>query len=115
MPSRSASCGDSICDRLAVDKDLALVGALGARENLHQRRFAGAVFADESEHFAREQGERDAVERAHARKLFAMPRISSSGAVGRVIERAYYCAFASACVKVPTPIFTRYGGFLPAK
>ena len=47
MPSRWAACGSPIRARLAVDDDLALVGLDDPREDLDQRRLAGAVLADE--------------------------------------------------------------------
>jgi len=51
---------------LAVDLDRAAVGDICAGENLHQRRLAGSVLADERMHFAASDVERHAVERAHA-------------------------------------------------
>ena len=47
MPTLIASVGEREADRLAVDGDGALVGLLHAVEDLHQRRLAGAVLADE--------------------------------------------------------------------
>ncbi len=38
--------------RLAFERDLALVGMHGAGDRLDQRRLAGAVVADDGEHFA---------------------------------------------------------------
>ena len=38
--------------RLAVDEDLAAVGGMGAREDAHERRLAGAVAADEADDLA---------------------------------------------------------------
>ena len=46
----------------AVDQDLAAVGLLRAGEDLHQRRFAGAVVAEDAEHFAGMDGEVDGTE-----------------------------------------------------
>ena len=40
-------------DRLAVEQDLAGVGRVDAGQDLHQRRFAGAVLADDGQHLAR--------------------------------------------------------------
>jgi len=47
-----------------------IVGALRARQNFHERRFACAVFANEREHFARAKLERYVVQRADAGKRF---------------------------------------------
>ena len=75
------------CTGVAVDEDLAFVGLQRAGEDLHQRRFAGAVFADEHEHFARDRASAKR-RRARVRREsdFPMPRISSSGARGNAVE-----------------------------
>ena len=39
-------------DRLAVHEDLAFVGTVDAGDHVHQRRFAGAVLAENGEHLA---------------------------------------------------------------
>ena len=57
------------CAQLApLPQDLALVAAMGVdpRQHLHQGRFAGAVFAAQSEAFAGPHAQADARERAHA-------------------------------------------------
>ena len=54
------------CDRLAVDQDLALVRPVHAGEDLDQRRFAGAVVADEPERLAALDVEADALQRMDA-------------------------------------------------
>ena len=64
MPAAIASCGLANWQRLAVDRDLARVGPMHAAENADQRRFAGAVLADQRVDFARHHVEIDAVERA---------------------------------------------------
>jgi hypothetical protein len=46
-------------DRRAVEQNAALVGLLMAAEQLRQRRFAGAVFADDGVDFAGMKGERE--------------------------------------------------------
>ena len=54
-------------DRLAVDQDLAArIGLVGAGEDLHQGRLAGAVLAHERLHLAAPGLELDVVERLHA-------------------------------------------------
>ena len=47
MPAAMASVGLRKCADLAVDGDRALVGALHPVEDLHERRLAGAVLADD--------------------------------------------------------------------
>jgi hypothetical protein len=49
--------------RLAVDPDLALVGPVEPVEDVHQRRLAGPVLAEEGVHLALAQVEIDAVVR----------------------------------------------------
>ena len=55
-------------DRLAADADLAGVRLVDAGEDLHQRRLAGAVLADQRGHLARIERQADIVQRAHARE-----------------------------------------------
>jgi hypothetical protein len=63
-------------DRLAVDQDLALGRLMHARERLDQRRFAGAVVAEQAHHLARVHLHRDAVERDHrAEALDDLPQL----------------------------------------
>ena len=47
MPRRRAAFGEFDLDLLAVEEDLAAVGPHDAGEDLHQRRLAGAVLADD--------------------------------------------------------------------
>ena len=47
MPSAAASAVLAKLHRLAVEQDLALRRLLDAGDDLHQRRFAGAVLADQ--------------------------------------------------------------------
>ena len=71
MPA-SHGLGDAVqMGRLSVDQNLAGVGAVNAGENLHERRFAGAVLADHGQHFAALHVQRHAVERLHAGKMLA--------------------------------------------
>ncbi len=58
-------------DRLAVEAQLTAVRAEGAREDLEQRRLAGAVLADERVRLARRDVEADAAERAHGAERLA--------------------------------------------
>ena len=48
-------------DLLAVDKDLPLVGVVDARNHVHQRGLATAVFAEDGENFPRSYGKVDPV------------------------------------------------------
>ena len=52
IPRLIASRGDDIWTTLAVDDDLALVGLVEAVEDVHQRRLAGAVLAEQRMHLA---------------------------------------------------------------
>ena len=54
---------------LPVEEHLPAVGALDAGEDLHQRGLASAVLAHQRVYLARQDGEADAVERAHAGEL----------------------------------------------
>ena len=56
--------GERIVDGVAVEADLAGVGAGEAVDDLHQRALAGAVLADERVHLARVDVEVDAIVRA---------------------------------------------------
>ena len=52
MPSSRPTAGERDLDRHAVDRDLALVGLVGAVDELHQRALAGAVLAEQGVHLA---------------------------------------------------------------
>ena len=71
MPRASASRGLPISTALAVDADLARVFTVGAAEDLHQRRLAGAVLAEQHVHVAGVQRQIDFVERQHAGERLA--------------------------------------------
>ena len=51
---------------MPVDPDFALVGVMDAGKNLDQRRFTGAVVADEGNDFRAVEGNVDAAERSDA-------------------------------------------------
>ena len=55
-------------DRLAVELELALVGAVEAGEDVRERALAGAVLAEQGVDLADERLEVDAVVREHARE-----------------------------------------------
>ncbi len=57
--------------RPAVHEQLAAVGDVDAGQDLHQRRFAGAVLADEGQHLAGRDVQRHAVQRLHAGEVLA--------------------------------------------
>ena len=63
IPRSIASFGDLSDDRLAVQEDLALVGPVEPVEDVHQRRLAGAVLAEQRVHLAAPQVEVDVVVR----------------------------------------------------
>ena len=65
-PARSASRTLAKRTGVAVDADLAVVVGVHAGEDLHQRRLAGAVLADQRVHLAGAKLEVDAVERGDA-------------------------------------------------
>ena len=60
-------------DRLAVIENVARIPGVDAGENLHQRRFAGAVLAHQRVDFPRHELELDFVKRPHAGKALAEP------------------------------------------
>ena len=60
MPLAMAAVGPSIVDDLAVDQNIAFVGWLKARQNFHQSRFAGAVFAKNADNSPLAKGNADA-------------------------------------------------------
>ena len=59
--------------RLAVEPQLARCRLLYAREDIHQRRLAGAVFADERAHHASVEAHVDGIERSRAWKNLGNP------------------------------------------
>ena len=60
-------------DRLAIVEKRTAVGAIGAAQDFHQGRFAGAVLADQHVHFAGANFERHVVKRFDAGKFFGNP------------------------------------------
>jgi hypothetical protein len=50
---------------MTADPDFATVRAMDASKNLYQRRFAGAIVADQATHFAGLNVEVDALESVH--------------------------------------------------
>ena len=80
--------------RLAVDQDLALVGPVEAVEDVHQRRLAGAVLAEERVHLALAQVEVDAVVRDDAGEPLRDPAELENRPL--VHPRRSYCAEADA-------------------
>jgi hypothetical protein len=88
MPSCSAVFGD----HTPVERDLARIGRLRSGQDLHQRRFSGAVLADERVHFAGFDIERDAVERTDAGERLHDPRHAQERGGRR--QRGYLLASA---------------------
>src|SRR6267142_898854 len=60
-------------DRLTIDHDRTLVGLIHAADDLHQRRLAGAVLANQGDHFTAIDLQVDFIERDNTRKPFADP------------------------------------------
>ena len=54
----------------AIDENLTLIRMVQAIKHLHQRRFAGAIFAKQRMNLARPHIKVDAVRRQNARKTF---------------------------------------------
>ena len=72
IDDRNARCaalgGIEHAERLAADDDLPAVGRLRARQDLHQRGFAGSVLADKRMHLAAGYVEINIVQRARAQE-----------------------------------------------
>ena len=68
--------------RLALDEDLPLVGLVQPVEDVHQRRLAGAVLAEQRVHLAAREVEVDVVVREDARKLLHDPAHLQDGGRG---------------------------------
>ena len=60
-PASIAALGDAEAHRLPVDRDLALVRVVEPVEDVHQRRLAGAVLAEQRVHLALAEVEADVV------------------------------------------------------
>ena len=76
IPAPIASRAERERDGLAVQQDLARVRPVEAVEDVHQRRLAGAVLAEQRVHLAAADVEVDVVVGDDARELLRMPRIS---------------------------------------
>ena len=63
MPSARAACGDGIDHRLARDLDASGIGLQRARQDLHQRRLAGAVGPHQRDDLAARDDEIGAIQR----------------------------------------------------
>ena len=68
IPASIAWRGSVKCARLAVDEDLARVRLVEAGQDVHQGGLAGAVLAEQAEHLAAVDRDRDAVVGEHARE-----------------------------------------------
>ena len=74
MPAALASCGEANATGFAVEADAAAVRLVDAADQLDQRRFARAVFADQRVDFARLHVEIDPMQRLHARRMISIRR-----------------------------------------
>ena len=72
MPAAIASAGPENVDRLAAQLDLAGRARMQAVEDVHQGRFAGAVFADERVHLAAADLQRGVVDGDEIAEVFTM-------------------------------------------
>ena len=80
MPALIASCGPRMRALPAVDQDRAAVGLVEAVEDVHQRRLAGAVLADDAVDRSRPATTRSIARLAWtAPKRLSMPRSSTAG------------------------------------
>ncbi len=68
-----------------IDQDPAGVRRVNAAEDFDQRRFAGAIFADQPHNFARGQRKADLIKRPHAGKTLADPLEPQQG--GSIVRR----------------------------
>jgi hypothetical protein len=90
-------------DRLAVDRDRALVGAVDAREALDQRRLAGAVVAHDRCDLAGACRHRGAAQGGHAAEALDDPvEDERVGGCGHGGHRWYLMRTAEATTTVPT-------------
>ena len=104
IPASIASWAEPNATGLPLQQDLALVGLVEPVEDVHQRRLAGAVLAEERVHLAAADVEVDVVVGDDARELLADARASrgrarrsrgrdpnpeSGGAGSRPAPRAY--------------------------
>ena len=89
---------------LAVEEDLAVVGDVGAREALDERRLAGAVVADDRQHLAGVQLEVDAVEADDGPNVLTRPLRLEHGLVVLVVLRGVH-----SCAYLPDPLVDRDG------
>ena len=62
-----------LADGIAVEHQLAAVGPHQVQQQAGQGGFAAAALADDAERLALEQGERDAIDRAHDAPLPSRP------------------------------------------
>jgi hypothetical protein len=63
--------GSKARKRTFAENELTAVGALYPGDNLHQRRFSGAVAAHQRAHLAGNQREINLLQHSHAGELFA--------------------------------------------
>ena len=97
----------------AVDAISPLSAGCDAGEDVHQRRLAGAVLAEQRVHFAGVAGRAKRRKERGRRERISRCRASRAGAESPA--SAYCCAFcASAFVNEPTFTCTTAGVFLPA-
>src|SRR6187549_3588091 len=104
---------------LAVDEDRARVGLLEPADDLHQRRLAGPVVADQPKHLATPEVQGDVFERAHGpeplRDVLDADHIVGLSAVARVAHlpplpiwprffRRWICTFRIIAPRIAIPM-----------
>ena len=118
MPARLAALGSGEAHRLAGQADLAVVGLDHARDDLDQRRLAGAVLAQHGVDRAGAAGEVDLLERPHAAialgdaaELEEGRSASASASATRLPVRTAYCTLSALLPMISTAVMlTSQGG-----
>ena len=101
---------------VAVDEDLPRVRLVESGQDLHQGRLPRTVVADQSEHLARADVERDVLERSHDAE--ALADVLDPDRVGRVSRRLLgeRCASAHAILpSAPTVVSARASRSAPSR
>ena len=75
-----------------VEKELAGAWRVEPGEDLHQRRLAGAVVADDAEHFAALQLQADGIERGDRAEILRYPLCFEERSAGMVNRRRFHGA-----------------------
>ncbi len=79
-------------DGSSLEKELAGARRVEPGEDLHQRRLAGAVVADDAEHFAALQLQADGIERGDRAEILRYPLCFEERSAGMVNRRRFHGA-----------------------